>query len=159
MKGTGEFSIGSQVWPGTSKLIEEMGELQQILGKLIGVHGQEEHWDGNNMRVKLVEEIGDLLGAITFFQAQNLTELEQDQIYQRMVTKWQRFESWHAGKDQQLVASSSHVDEADLNSPPSHPKTHKHAETQRMHDYNQVWTPGGFCCSCELGSPDDGCTT
>jgi len=39
MGGSGDFSIGSAVWPGVSKVIEEMGELQQVLGKLIAVAG------------------------------------------------------------------------------------------------------------------------
>jgi hypothetical protein len=30
MKSGGDFSIGNAVWPGTSKLLEEMGELQQV---------------------------------------------------------------------------------------------------------------------------------
>lgn len=46
MTGNGDFSLGSKVWPGTSKLLEEMGELQQVLGKLIAVAGSTEHWDG-----------------------------------------------------------------------------------------------------------------
>src|ERR1700722_949537 len=69
-KGSGDFSIGSKVWPGTSKVIEEMGELQQVLGKLIAVAGDTKHWDGD-LRKKLIEEIGELSAALDFFKTQN----------------------------------------------------------------------------------------
>lgn len=32
----GPFSIGSTTWPGVSRVLEELGELGQVLGKLIG---------------------------------------------------------------------------------------------------------------------------
>jgi len=63
----GDFSIGSQVWPGVSKLIEEMGEVGQVLGKLIGTGGRTDHWDGTNLRDRLHEELSDLLAAVRFF--------------------------------------------------------------------------------------------
>ena len=69
LSGSGDFSIGSKLWPGVSKVIEEMGELQQVLGKLIAVAGETKHWDGD-LRPKLIEEIGDLRAAL---QAENFT--------------------------------------------------------------------------------------
>ena len=41
--GNGDFSIGSPVWNGTSKLIEEMGELNHVLGDLVGAGFPAEH--------------------------------------------------------------------------------------------------------------------
>ena len=93
MKGNGDFSIGSTVWPGTSKLIEEMGELHQVLGKLIASHGDTEHWSGD-LRVKLVEEIGDVCAAIRFFE-RNMTPLESALITNRTIEKTRLFEKWH----------------------------------------------------------------
>ncbi len=95
MKGSGDFSIGSPVWPGTSKLIEEMGELHQVLGKLIAVHGDAEiHWSGNLLE-KLVEEIGDVLAAAVFFRKKNMTVDEGIAIDKRFAFKLALFEKWH----------------------------------------------------------------
>jgi hypothetical protein len=98
MKNSGDFSIGSKVWPGTSKLIEEMGELQQVLGKLLGTAGEAAHWDGSDLRERLVEEIGDLQAALVFFEENNMTESERDQIAERGIKKVQLFEKWHRGE-------------------------------------------------------------
>lgn len=96
-RGGGDFSIGSPVWPGTSKLLEEMGELQQVLGKLIAVHGGTEHWDGKgDLRDRLVEEIGDVYAALDFFQSSNLTKKEQDDVCAREIKKRKLFQQWHA---------------------------------------------------------------
>ena len=95
MKGSGDFSIGSSVWPGTSKLIEEMGELHQVLGKLIATAGDTEHWSGD-LRQKLVEEIGDVRAAIRFFEEQNMTGTELVLIEKRSrVEKLALFRKWH----------------------------------------------------------------
>ena len=95
MKGTGEFSIGGQVWPGTSKLLEEMGELQQVLGKLLGSHGDPAHYDGSNLRQRLIEEIGDLAAAVQFFEENNLKPEERAQIDARARKKLALFDQWH----------------------------------------------------------------
>lgn len=90
--GSGDFSIGGEVWPGTSKLLEEAGEVQQVLGKLIGKRGAVDHWDGTNLSVRLHEEIGDLQAAITFFTEAN--HLDQDLIQARAATKLALFREW-----------------------------------------------------------------
>lgn len=95
MKGSGDFSIGSQVWPGTSKLIEEMGELNQVLGKLIATAGDTEHWSGD-LRPKLIEECADVIAALQFFTVQNLTREELLQILDRSEKKKTLFRKWHA---------------------------------------------------------------
>lgn len=92
--GSGDFSLGSKVWPGTSKVIEEMGELQQVLGKLIAVAGNTKHWDGD-LRRKLVEELGDLAAALGFFQTENLTLEETEQLFHRASKKLELFDKWH----------------------------------------------------------------
>lgn len=92
--GSGDFSIGSEVWPGTSKLLEEMGELQQVLGKLIAVAGSTEHWDGD-LRPRLIEELGDVSAAIGFFMEQNFVG-DEAAIADRIVAKLLLFRKWHA---------------------------------------------------------------
>lgn len=77
MKGSGNFTIGSGVWPGASKLLEEMGEpqqalgkLQQTLGKLIQTSGTAEHWEldcecgGKLHRQTLASENGGTLNVM-----------------------------------------------------------------------------------------------
>jgi len=91
---SGDFSIGSKVWPGTSKVIEEMGELQQVLGKLIAVAGETKHWDGD-LRKRLVEELGDLSAALIFFQSENMTPDELLEIVERAEKKLTLFRQWH----------------------------------------------------------------
>lgn len=94
VKGSGDFSIGSPLWPGTSKLIEEMGELHQVLGKLIASAGNTEHWSGD-LRPKLVEEIGDVFAALEFFKTENMTNEEQQGVYDRATKKLALFRRWH----------------------------------------------------------------
>jgi NTP pyrophosphatase (non-canonical NTP hydrolase) len=96
VKSNGEFSIGSKVWTGTSKLIEELGELQQVLGKLIGSHGEIAHYDGSDLEVRLVEEIADVQAAIAFFVRHNLdTNGARVTMLGRTAEKLERFEQWH----------------------------------------------------------------
>ena len=93
-KRSGDFSIGSTVWPGTSKLIEETGELQQVLGKLIATAGDTTHWSGD-LRKMMIEEIGDVYAALDFFVETNLSDDDQDTIARRMANKFGLFKQWH----------------------------------------------------------------
>lgn len=101
--GHGDFSIGSDVWPGTSKVIEEMGEALQVFGKLIGTGGNPSHWGGSDLRERLVEELGDVLAAIGFFSLSNLSEQELDDMTDRTEAKLQLFEKWHDGQQKATV--------------------------------------------------------
>lgn len=89
----GDYAIGSQHWPGFSKLIEEMGELQQVLGKIIATNGDTDHWDGTDLQQRLIEELADTWAAIAFFMSINLLPL--DQIGERMRDKLATFHKWH----------------------------------------------------------------
>lgn len=91
----GPYSIGSGHWPGVSKLVEELGELGQVLGKLIAINGSASHWDGSDLRVRLVEEMGDVRAAISFFSQQNLTPEEAIRLASREADKLQTFHDWH----------------------------------------------------------------
>lgn len=90
------YAIGSDHWPGVSKLIEELGELEQVLGKLIATGGETAHWDGSDLRRRFVEEIGDVLAACRFFAHENLDPEENIAISSRQRQKERTFRQWHA---------------------------------------------------------------
>lgn len=88
------FAIGDRNWPGVSKLVEEIGELGQVLGKLMGSRGKIEHWSGNLWDM-MHDEIGDVLGAILFVVKR--CKLDEARIEARAEHKCRTFEGWHAG--------------------------------------------------------------
>jgi len=87
------FSFGSKTWPGTAKLIEECGEVLQVLGKLLQTGGDTKHWDGD-LRDGLRAELADLNAAVLFFtQANGLN----DAAYMgRVDAKLATFYKWHS---------------------------------------------------------------
>lgn len=87
------FAIGDERWPGISKLVEEMGEVGQILGKLMGTGGEREHWNVADLKSALEDELGDLSAAIDFVVA--YCSLDRDAIHKRMMNKIRLFEHWH----------------------------------------------------------------
>jgi hypothetical protein len=88
-----KFAIGAKHWPGISKLIEEMGEAQQVCGKLLGTDGEEEHWDGSNLRIRLEDELADLQAAIDFVIIKN--HLDSSRVHARVIAKQMTFNVWH----------------------------------------------------------------
>jgi NTP pyrophosphatase (non-canonical NTP hydrolase) len=92
-KKAGPFSIGSDIWPGISKLVEEAGEVSQVCGKLIGTGGEAIHYDGKNLRDRLEEEIADLMAACTFVIEAN--DLDYNRVADRSVHKMSLFRKWH----------------------------------------------------------------
>jgi len=96
-KGSGDFSIGSNYWPGISKLIEECGEVVQVGGKLLGSRGEVEHWDGSNLKERLEDEIADVLAACRFVT--QLNGLDIDKIMDRRSEKLSLFLKWHQEQD------------------------------------------------------------
>jgi NTP pyrophosphatase (non-canonical NTP hydrolase) len=88
----GDFSIGSSVWPGLSKLVEEAGEVFQVCGKLMATGGEAEHWDGTNLVERLHDELGDLVGAIAFFVEVN--SMDKPRIIGRGADKFSLFTGW-----------------------------------------------------------------
>lgn len=90
----GPYSIGSHVWPGTSKIIEECGELMEVAGKLMGSGGDAAHWTGD-LRNRLMEELADASSAIHFFAQANLRADEYEAFFHRAGVKGNRFWQWH----------------------------------------------------------------
>lgn len=89
------FAIGDRDLPGISKVTEEAGELLQVVGKLMATHGMAEHWDGTDLRARLVEELGDLSAAIHFVVKKALTDDEARALMARFRLKFAQFEKWH----------------------------------------------------------------
>lgn len=89
---SGPYSIGGDRWQGLSKLIEEAGEVIQVGGKIIGINGEEEHWDGTNLRERMQDELADLLAAVRFFIQHN--EFDQSKIDARVEHKFGLFQEW-----------------------------------------------------------------
>jgi NTP pyrophosphatase (non-canonical NTP hydrolase) len=84
--------IGGIMWPGLSKLIEECGEVLQVVGKLMGSAGSTDHWSGD-LNQMLIEELGDLRAAITFFMEANAIDSASVSVRHR--EKLAKFWEWH----------------------------------------------------------------
>lgn len=92
-----DLAIGSEVWPGVAKLIEECGELQQVLGKIIA-YPNGDHPDGTDIKARLIEEIADAMAAATFVITEN--GLSEQAVMQRTAAKLVRFRTWHREEDE-----------------------------------------------------------
>lgn len=90
---TKPYCIGSDEWNGLSKLIEELGELQQVCGKLVGSEGNTDHWSGD-LRAKFIEELGDVYGAMDFFLEKNFSDQELIDVSDQSTMKYNRFIQW-----------------------------------------------------------------
>jgi hypothetical protein len=105
---TGPYSIGSDHWPGVSKVLEECGELGQVLGKLLALNGATAHWDGSDLRLRLVEEVADVYAALDFLcEANGLDRLFIDG---RVQAKRALFRRWH--QEQGATAKGRRSDDA-----------------------------------------------
>lgn len=78
---------------GVAKLIEECGELQQVLGKRLACWDQDEHWDGTNLLDRMTEEMGDVLAAIRFVAQQYGIS---DDVLTRSRSKRALFNKWES---------------------------------------------------------------
>jgi hypothetical protein len=88
------YGIGSDTWPGLAKLMEEMGELQQLLGKVMACSGPNAiYWDGSSLLPKIIEEMGDVRASMIFFAEVNL--IPKSSIHERADMKLEKFRYWH----------------------------------------------------------------
>lgn len=137
----GPYGIGSDMWPGLSKLIEECGEVIQVAGKILGTGGTAAHWDGTDLRERLTEELADLGAAMAFVGDHN--DLDADALTERMDTKYALFEQWHtehqgptspdAAPSPVVPAGTSTPDPS--STPPTHATTHPATATHATHDH------------------------
>lgn len=78
---------------GLAKLAEELGELQQIVGKMLA-YGAGEHPDGKGALIRRFEdESADVTAAMTFVAQQFGADGEH--VRQRAAVKLARFQAWH----------------------------------------------------------------
>lgn len=132
-EGAAAFSIGADRWPGLTKLVEEAGEMLQVVGKIMATGGEVEHWDGSNLADRLTDELGDLLAAI--YYVADKSEISRVAVSRRRATKTDRFVGWHnearsrhavnepvrIGSTRQKAARAARR-EAEASSPPSQEK-------------------------------------
>lgn len=90
---------------GVGKLIEECGELQQVLGKRIAYWSTDVHPDGSDLSVRMTEEMGDVLAALWLVADKfGLAAAMHD----RADRKLSLFEQWDAEPDNNVDS----IDEA-----------------------------------------------
>jgi NTP pyrophosphatase (non-canonical NTP hydrolase) len=91
------YCIGSYLWPGLSKFVEELGENGQVLGKIIAFPHtavrKVPHPDGTILWERLHDEIGDLLAIIDYFA--DVNDLDWEHIQNRKAVKFKLFHGWH----------------------------------------------------------------
>lgn len=91
---TNDYGIGSDTWPGLAKLMEEMGELQQVLGKIMACDKTDAiYWDGSSLLPNLTEELGDVQAALLFFTEANA--ISGAKVQARAEGKLDKFNHWH----------------------------------------------------------------
>lgn len=79
---------------GLAKLAEELGELQQVVGKILA-YGMNEHPDGKgNLAERFTEEAGDVLAAIRFVTIVH-QPVDIKKLMKRMDDKLALFMEWH----------------------------------------------------------------
>jgi len=93
MAGSKDFAFGSKVWPGLAKLVEELGEVGQVCGKLMMTGGEPEHWDGSDLHECMALELGDVLAAAEFLLTHN--PLDRALVEAQFEKKLALFKRWH----------------------------------------------------------------
>lgn len=98
----GPYGIGTTQWPGLAKVIEECGEVIQVLGKLVSKGDLDHTWpniDGTmrgsgDLTDSVHEELGDVLAAVSFFILNN-DEIDEVRVLTRQEEKMATFRRWH----------------------------------------------------------------
>lgn len=92
----GPFQLGSDIWPGLGKFVEEAAEALTVLGKLIATGGNREYWEGRDLKLDIEEEVADVWAAMQFLITHN--DLSIDSIGQRKHRKLALYEKWAAAE-------------------------------------------------------------
>ena len=87
------YTLTSEKWRGLSKLSEEMGELQQVLAKIVENGGSLDYWD-KDLKTSLLEELGDVAASFSFFVCNNMSDDDLDRICDRQDLKIEKYEEW-----------------------------------------------------------------
>src|SRR5688572_24432748 len=99
---TDTYAIASPTWPGLAKLLEECGEVIQVLAKLMVAPDLDHTWTHpsgattgwGDLSDPLHEELGDLYAALTFFVQHN-PQIDEDRYTERATEKYNTFTRWH----------------------------------------------------------------
>lgn len=83
---------------GLTKLVEEASEVIQVASKKIAMmqsHGDSwEHWDGQDLKKRLTEELGDLHAALNFvvdkFNLSRAEIVERSAYKRHLYNKWDK---------------------------------------------------------------------
>lgn len=89
------YNFGDRKWPGLSKVLEECGEVSQVLAKLVGSNGNLDYFGKGSLEDKIVEELGDLHAAITWFIQHN--DISAKKVARRSQEKQAKYTKWHNG--------------------------------------------------------------
>lgn len=82
---------------GLAKLAEELGELQQVVGKMMA-YGTGAHPDGTeSMLARFEEESADVTAALTFVAQTHGASSEN--VKRRAAMKLELFQAWHSEHD------------------------------------------------------------
>lgn len=82
----------TEQWRGAFKVVEECGELLQVLGKL-GPFPSGKHPDGGlSLRLRLHDEIADLEAALAYFKSEN--DFDEAYVAKRRSAKLVKFCKW-----------------------------------------------------------------
>lgn len=93
-----QYAIGAAEIPGLSKLIEEAGEVQQQVGRLLQSRflKRSVHWDGSDPVQELLKELADLQAAIEFVVFVGMSGVvDTSGFAARKEEKYQLFRKWH----------------------------------------------------------------
>jgi hypothetical protein len=138
------YEIGAEVmheWPGMAKVIEEMGELQQVFAKIMSCKGETTYWDETDLVPRLIEELADVQAALWFFMTMNEGRLMVDtqgdfkrMLAQRTRIKQDQYMEWHwtqMMEDAEALEEQAEVDGVSM-------QEHQHEFVDHLH-----------ICSCE----------
>jgi NTP pyrophosphatase (non-canonical NTP hydrolase) len=90
----GSFGFGTESWPGAAKLLEEMGEVIQVLGKLIVNGGSTDYWGDRDLHQLFIEELGDLQATLIFFREENFSLEDIRDMWARTDDKLTKYATW-----------------------------------------------------------------
>ncbi len=95
---TAPYQLKCPDWPGMAKVIEESGELGQVFGKIQSAGGATVYpWGNVDLKDKTVEEVADLLAALTFMVKKS-PHINEAAVSERMAKKFKLFEAWADGR-------------------------------------------------------------
>jgi NTP pyrophosphatase (non-canonical NTP hydrolase) len=95
----GAFGFGTDSWPGAAKLMEEAGEVVQVISKLIVNGGDTNYWGDRDLHQLMIEELGDLAATLIFFGEQNFNEEDRNRIAERAQLKLERYAVWKGKRE------------------------------------------------------------